>query len=148
MDVLEILKSDHDKVKRLFSQFEEADTDKHRLAIFRTIRNELELHTFVEETVFYPAFRRYDEFKAWLDEAVSEHEEVKNILAEMVTVAGRDAGAFLEKFESLRDAVEHHVGEEENQFFPHVRRLLKRPEREALGRHVEAAKQEKLEAAA
>lgn len=147
MDVLEILKADHDKVKRLFNQFEETDNEKHRLALFRTIRNELTTHTFVEETVFYPAFRRYDEFKSWLDQAQAEHGQMKTFLKEMGAMSSIGSEEFAEKFESLKEEVEHHVSDEENDFFPKVRKLMKRPEREALGRHVEAARQEKAEAA-
>jgi len=143
MDVLEALKQDHDKLKRLFARLREADNDRQRYSVFRTIKSELELHAFVEETVFYPAFRNYDSLREKVAEGFERHARIRDSLERM-----SNAGAeFSSQLETLEEEALHHFGEEEDRFFAEVRRLLRRPEREALGRHLEAARHEKMEAA-
>ena len=83
MDALELLKQDHDKVRELFRQVEEAEDPKKRKQLFDEIDTELEIHTHIEETVFYPAMEQHDELKDMVAEAREEHEEVKTLLEEI-----------------------------------------------------------------
>ncbi len=146
MDVLELLKSDHERVADLFDQFESTDNGTERWRFFQIIRRELTAHAHAEETVFYPAFRRYDELKDLVEECFKEHQEVKDLLA-MIEQNGREHAEFEENVTELRENVDHHVEEEENEFFPHVRKIMKRNEREVLGRHIQAEKQQTKTAA-
>ena len=64
MDALELLKTDHKTVKELFKKAEGSENKKQQLQLFEKIKTELETHTHIEETVFYPAvkkrrFKRY-----------------------------------------------------------------------------------------
>ena len=70
MDALELLEQDHAKVKKLFEQAEEADQKEQR-DIFLQIKTELEIHTQIEENVFYPAMQRYNELKDTIEEKLS-----------------------------------------------------------------------------
>src|SRR5258705_13848248 len=58
-DALTLLK-DHDTVRELLSELEEAEGRK-RLATLRNIEQELKVHTKIEEDIFYPAFREASE---------------------------------------------------------------------------------------
>src|SRR5262249_52205238 len=50
----DLLKKDHDKVKKLFSQFEKAgDDSSRRRDLFDDIKRELDVHTKIEEEIFY-----------------------------------------------------------------------------------------------
>ena len=57
MDALELLKEDHQTVKELFEEAEEAGDQKEKTKIFSEIQAELETHAQIEETVFYPAMK-------------------------------------------------------------------------------------------
>jgi hemerythrin superfamily protein len=142
MDVLELLKSDHERVADLLDQIEALDKKSEQWRIFQTIKRELQAHAHAEETVFYPAFSRYDELKDIVKEAYEEHTEVKNKLSE-IDKAGRESDQVEDLVSSLRECVDHHVEEEENDMFPRVRQIMKRGEREVLGRHIMAAKTER-----
>ncbi len=145
MDVLEILMEDHRKVKQLLGDVVREANPKQAASILRTIKSELENHTHGEETVFYPAFAKYDEFKELLGESYKGHVEIKRLMRE-VPVNG-PIEQLHQKAKELAECVEQHVQEEESDFFPRVRKVMKRNERETLGRHFEAAKVEKEKAA-
>jgi hemerythrin superfamily protein len=58
MNALEILRKDHERVKELFSEYDTLSSGgSRRNEIVRTALRELELHSRVEEDVFYPAMR-------------------------------------------------------------------------------------------
>ncbi len=138
MDALELLKQDHAKVKKLFEQAEDAD-EKEQRSIFAQIKTELEIHTQIEESVFYPAMQRYNELKEMVAESLEEHNKVKTLLNEMEGMSGGED--FEEKLEELIDNVEHHAeDEEESKMFPKVRELVSAAELDKLGAELQAAK--------
>ena len=138
MDALELLEQDHAKVKELFEQAEDADQKEQR-AIFRQIKTELETHTHIEESVFYPAMQRYNELKDMVAESLEEHSRVKTLLKEMDAMSGSED--FEDKLEELIDNVEHHAeDEEESKMFPKVRELVSAAELDKLGAQLQAAK--------
>jgi iron-sulfur cluster repair protein YtfE (RIC family) len=138
MDALELLEQDHAKVKKLFEQAEDADQKEQR-AIFTQIKTELEVHTYIEETVFYPAMQRYNELKDMVAESLEEHNKVKTLLNEMEGMSGGED--FEDKLEELIDNVEHHAeDEEESKMFPKIRELVRAAELEKLGAQLQAAK--------
>jgi len=138
MDALELLKQDHAKVKKLFEKAESAD-EKEQKAIFSQIKTELEIHTQIEENVFYPAMQRYDELKEMVVDSLKEHSNVKTLLQEMATLS--DSEDFEDKLEELIDNIEHHAeDEEEGKMFPKVRELVSANELQKLGAQLQAAK--------
>ena len=58
MDALQILEQDHRKVKILFREVKDANDPDKKKALFDKIDGELETHTHIEETVFYPRSRK------------------------------------------------------------------------------------------
>jgi hypothetical protein len=50
MDALELLKQDHQRVKKLFEQGQGTEDKKQWKQIFKEIKAELETHTRIEET--------------------------------------------------------------------------------------------------
>ena len=57
MDALELIKTDHDRLKQLFDQALETNDPGDRASRLQTIRAELVAHERMEEDVFYPALR-------------------------------------------------------------------------------------------
>ena len=117
MNALDILKQDHQKVKGLFQEIRK-DSDRGRQKeLFDKIDTELEIHTHIEETVFYPAVDEHEEFKDMIAEALEEHQEAKSLLDELEEL-GADDHDFGSKLQQLMEAVEHHVEEEEGEDVP------------------------------
>lgn len=141
MDAFNLLKTDHRKVAELFDQLESAN-GKAKLQVFAQIKTELELHTHIEETIFYPALEDPKQTHELVLEAYEEHDVVKKLLAQLSKAKSAD-----EEWEAqakvLRENVEHHVEEEENELFKKTRAALSQEEIETLGEQMENEKQRK-----
>ena len=144
MDVLELLKEDHQKVKELFEQGQQTQDKKQQKQIFKEIKSELERHTRLEETIFYPAMAEHEELKEMVLESLEDHRQVKTVLREMGKLSP-NSEKFKPKFKVLKDNVEHHAEEEEEgKMFPKIRKVINRAELEELGQELEAAKHKRL----
>lgn len=141
MDAFELLKADHKKVNELFDQLEAA-TGKAKLNVFNQIKTELELHTHIEETIFYPALEKPEETHDLTLEAYEEHKMVKTLLAKLSGARTAD-DEWQAQAKVLRENVEHHVDEEENELFDKADDALSDEEIEALGQRMEAEKARK-----
>ncbi|MGZ8476984.1 MAG: hemerythrin domain-containing protein [Candidatus Binatia bacterium] len=142
MDALELLKQDHQKVKELFEQAEEAEGDDQQ-DIFEQIKTELETHARIEETVFYPAVQEHEELKDMVLESLEEHKQIKTLLREMDNLAS-DSEKFEPKLKLLMENVEHHAEEEEEgKMFPKLRQIMGKQKLDQIGADLEAAKGER-----
>ena len=140
MIAIELLTADHRKLKDLFEKAEELEGGKLKV-IFDQIDKELQTHTYIEETIFYPAVEKYQELKDMVRESLKEHNQVKTQLKELEKLTPDDE-EFEEKLEELMECVEHHAEEEEEgKMFPKLKQIMKAAELEQLGRELEAAKQ-------
>jgi len=122
MNALELLKKDHDRVKELFAQYD-ADTGR-RQEIAENVFRELELHSRVEEDIFYPAVRKHSDKqgKELVKESLEEHRQVEDLIGELRAMDPGDPD-FDDRFEELMDNVEHHIEEEETELFPKAKAL-------------------------
>ena len=119
---VEILKQQHDKVKKAFKEFEklEREDTETQQQIAQTVCEDLKLHTTLEEELFYPAVRDAIEDEDILNEAQVEHETAK-MLIEQLENMGADDPNFHATFTVLGEYVMHHVKEEEGEMFPQVK---------------------------
>ena len=141
MDAFNLLKTDHRKVAELFDQLESAN-GKAKLQVFAQIKTELELHTHIEETIFYPALEDPRQTHELVLEAYEEHDVVKKLLAQLSKAKSADE-EWDAQAKVLRENVEHHVEEEENELFKKTRAALSQEEIETLGEQMENEKQRK-----
>ncbi|HKR23035.1 MAG TPA: hemerythrin domain-containing protein [Pyrinomonadaceae bacterium] len=141
MDAFSLLKEDHRKVAELFKQLESA-TGKKKLTVFEQIKTELELHTHIEEKIFYPALEEPEQTHDLTLEAYEEHDVVKRLLRELGRAKTAD-DEWEAKAKVLQENVEHHVEEEENELFKKARAVLGQEEIEALGEELETEKMRK-----
>jgi hypothetical protein len=137
-----MLRRDHDKVKQLFQQFEQTENTSERRAIVESALVELEVHTRLEEEIFYPAIRkagRDSETAEMMNEAEEEH-HVVDVLAREIMNLKPDDPEYSAKFTVLSENVKHHIEEEESEMLPQAEELG--PERlEELGIQMEQRKQ-------
>lgn len=141
MDAFKLLQTDHKNVAALFDQLERA-TGKAKLSVFNQIKTELELHTHIEETIFYPALEKPEETHDITLEAYEEHAVVKNLLSELSRARSAD-DEWEAQAKVLRENVEHHVEEEENELFEKAESVLSEEDREDLGTRMQAEKARK-----
>ena len=147
-DAIDILLQDHQRVRKLFADFEKLDRDEDDAVqeLVETTIGELQVHSMLEEELFYPAVRAQVEDDATedlLNEAEVEHEAVEEIISKLQELDPADP-MYRAYFTVLREYVKHHVEEEENALFDRVKALGELDLRQ-LGRDM-ATRREELEA--
>lgn len=130
MDPFKLLKHDHETVSKLFKRIEAA-SGRVKLIRFKKLKTELELHTHIEEKIFYPALKIPEESRDITLEAYEEHKVVKDLLSQLDGAKASDQ--WDAKFTVLKENVEHHVEEEEGELFSKAREVLSAEKLETLG---------------
>ncbi|WP_282203302.1 hemerythrin domain-containing protein [Kitasatospora fiedleri] len=142
MDAIVLLKDDHKTVEKLFKEFEKAgeNAHKHKRDIADQVIRELTVHTWIEEKIFYPAARKaVPDTTDHVLESVEEHHVVLWMLSELAGLDPADE-RFDAKMTVLMENVRHHVEEEEEEWFPEVRKAMGRNRLTELGEEMTAAK--------
>ncbi|MDQ6682548.1 MAG: hemerythrin domain-containing protein [Chloroflexota bacterium] len=142
MDAISLLKSDHDKVKKMLAEGE-ATTEratKTRSDLFTALKRELEIHERIEEEIFYPVLKQHPKTRELALEGYEEHHVVDQILGELGQTDTADE-TWAAKFSVAKENLEHHIEEEEGEMFRAVRQGFSREELEALGERMAELKQ-------
>jgi hemerythrin-like domain-containing protein len=127
MDAIKLLKDDHKKVKKLFRDYEAAGDRAYQTKkqIAEQVFQELEVHSAIEEEIFYPAVREKagKEGKELVAEGYEEHHVVDTLMQELKALDPQDE-AYDAKFKVLTENVEHHIEEEEQEMMPEAEDAL------------------------
>jgi Hemerythrin HHE cation binding domain. len=149
-NAVDMLKKDHQDVTQLFEQCERAAA-ADRQPIANQIFNALDVHTILEEEIFYPAVREQVDFDEVLEEeeleseeasteeveseeeadesddiialSYQEHQMVKDLIKQLKTMDVQSSD-YKERFAELKEAVLDHASEEEELIFPAARLKL------------------------
>jgi hemerythrin-like domain-containing protein len=142
VNAIDLLERQHREVEALFEKLEDAGDGakqtKERLC--RDLSDQLAVHAELEERIFYPESRQEDT-EDLLRESVEEHLSMKRLLAEILE-GGTESAQLMARMKVLKEQVEHHVEEEEQELFPRVRRTRSREELEELGERMEELAEE------
>ena len=141
MKATELLKSQHREVESLFKRIEKAKQDAEKQELFEELAANLVAHDAIEREIFYPACEEAMGMNELLGEALVEHGVVEFSLYQADQAQGEEDFEF--KCTVLQEVVEHHVKEEEKEFFPKVEKALGKSRLEELG----AEMKERFEAA-
>lgn len=145
MDALDLLTADHNRVRGLFAQFHKAQDDDDLATMTELaakIFQELEVHTKIEEQVFYPAAHDLtEEIAEIIDEGAEEHHVVDVLMDEVRQLDPSDP-QWVAKLTVMIENVEHHAEEEETEMFPMVRSATDAKTREEWGEQLTQLKQQ------
>jgi hemerythrin-like domain-containing protein len=122
MDAIEMLEEQHRDVEDLFEEFDQADASEKR-EIFEEIADQLSIHATIEEKHFYPAVRA-KKTEDMVLEAFEEHLQIKRAISDCLDVEAKDTKQLEAKVKVLKEEVEHHVKEEEDELFPAAKKVL------------------------
>jgi hemerythrin-like domain-containing protein len=121
MTAMELLKNDHQKAMSLIGELEAADrqvgTVQTNVDAFNHLNELLMMHTLIEEEVFYPAMKEFDESRDLARSIRKEHKVFERLLSHLSTMAP-NVEEFQRTLADLRESVERHIDEEENELFP------------------------------
>ena len=143
-DAIVLLKDEHKKIKKAFRDFEKAGENAHAArgkAVDRIIEL-LTAHTYIENEVMYPRVRELlPEVEDDVLESYEEHHVADVLVVELSTMKPTDE-RFQAKTTVLIENVEHHIDEEEQEWFPKVREGLGRKKLQAIGAEMEQAREQ------
>lgn len=124
MDALKLLTADHNRMRGMFTRFtaaQEAEDPTQMGELCEKIFRDLEVHTTIEEEIFYPGVHDLsEEIGDTVDEGIEEHHVVKVLMSEIRELpVGADD--WVAKMTVLMENVQHHIEEEESELFSSVR---------------------------
>jgi hemerythrin superfamily protein len=142
VDCLKLLKDEHDEVKALFKQIEDAEGSE-AARLWEDIKSRLTLHEELEETLFYPQLKTDDTTNEIVLEGYQEH-HVMDLLIQEISALKPSAEEWDPKITVLQENTEHHIEEEEGELFPKVRKIWDTDKREQVGRKMQEMKDRRL----
>lgn len=144
-DALAMLSADHQRVTELFEDFQSAleSMSPEQKSLCDEICDELEIHSQLEEEIFYPAASRDASIRPLVEESLDAHAEVKSMIEQLRNLQSNDP-QFSASMLQLIDEVERHVDEEENVLFAEVEKRLG-DQLVSLGHQLEKRKRELVE---
>ena len=141
MNALDMLEEDHENVKKLLEDLDSTTERgvKTRQDLFARIKKEMQVHETIEEEILYPALKDHPKAKEVVLEGYEEHHVVDQIMGELEKVPFDDEtwGA---KLSVMKENIEHHIEEEEDDMFPKAREIFDQGELEELGARMEERK--------
>jgi hemerythrin superfamily protein len=129
MNAIELLKMHHKQTKDALEKMSEGEIDKDEV---RLLADELVAHMAIEEHIFYPRIKQLK--KDLVQESFEEHAVARFELARALTSRGEDRKT---RLTVLKELIEHHVKEEEEELFPKVQKQISAMELDRLGEKME-----------
>ena len=142
-DAIVLLKNDHKEIRKAFRSFEKAGENAHaeKGRLVNKMIELLTVHTYIENEVMYPRVREL--LPDLEDDVLESYEEhhVADVLVMELFGMKPDAERFTAKTTVLIENVDHHIDEEEKEWFPKVREGLGRKTLQEIGAEMQAAKE-------
>jgi hypothetical protein len=120
--ITNMIRLDHTHVLTAFHQYEVGASDRLRKGLADNVCLALEIHTQLEEEIFYPAMRAVADNEV-LRKSTPEHDEMRGLISRLRNMPVNDA-SFDDTFFDLMRHVMHHVADEETQLLPAAERLI------------------------
>ncbi len=134
MQIYNALAKDHEKLKELLNELVSLDEkdNESRHDLVQEIRDELVPHSRAEESILYNSMRALEEGQSEAMHGYTEHMEAEALLRTLQVAEKIDMG-WKQTATKLKDALEHHIEEEESEIFATARELFTNEEAEMMG---------------
>ncbi|XXX75227.1 hemerythrin domain-containing protein [Sorangium sp. So ce134] len=139
MKATSLLEKQHRRVESLFKQLESGKSEPALL--LAELANELAAHMAIEQESFYPAVRQIKE--NLILESYEEHAIAELALKRLLSTDPEDV-SFKARVTTLKELIEHHVEEEEEELFPKVEDAMDEKRLTELGKQLKAEFEQRL----
>jgi len=141
-DLLDTLKREHDEVKGLLADLEEADTAAGRRKLVQQIKAALVPHAKAEQKILYDAIIALRDKDAQIDghEGYLEHELADKTLQRLGSIANATSPEHKATAKVLKELLEHHIREEERNVWADARKHFSDEDRARMNAKYLAAK--------
>lgn len=133
-DIFARLKRDHDRHRKMLDRVANTSGDtKERREAFEQLRIDVLAHANAEEQSLYAEMLATPELQDMGRHSVAEHKEVDEYFEDLVSKNFDNTG-WLTRFKTLKQRLEHHMDEEENEIFVAAKKSLSEQQAEELGK--------------
>ena len=136
-----LLEKQHRKVEAIFKKLENGRAEAAPL--LTELANNLAAHMAIEQEIYYPAAKKVDDDLVL--ESYEEHSLAELGLKRLLATSPRHE-SFKARVTAVKEIIEHHVEEEEDELFPHVDKKLDGDTLATLGERMEERFAEVLKA--
>ncbi|WP_269519436.1 hemerythrin domain-containing protein [Alteromonas sp. BMJM2] len=124
MKIFEALRQDHEKQRLLLKILAETSGNTPaRQEYFEELKQQLESHAVAEERHFYAHLIEKDATVDLTRHGIAEHHEIDELIAKLDDT-DMSSPAWLHHLKVLQEKVEHHLADEEQEFFNVAGRVL------------------------
>ena len=142
MDILDKLHSEHELVKSLVKKLVDSESSAERSTLFKELKQNLVKHSRAEEKIMYDAMIKLDKEapEEQGDEGYIEHELVDTMLKKLGKARNKASIEWTAGIKVVKDLLEHHIKEEEGEFFTTMKSNFSSEQREKMNTAFEARK--------
>ncbi len=135
MKATDLLKKQHRTVETIFKKLLSKGAISSR-ALLMELADDLAAHMEIEQTILYPVARAVD--ASLVLESYEEH-AIAELALKRLLACGTSDETFKAKVTALRELIQHHVTEEEEELFPKLEKAFEGERLKALGARMEKA---------
>lgn len=139
MEAVSYLTRQHRELEELLEKAVECQDPAKRREIFSRAADHLAVHLESEEQILYPAVKSSGTQDILL-ESLEEHLSLKRLMTDLMALDPA-AQTYEPKLKVLKEQSEHHHGEEEDDLFPKIEKLLSLERRTELAKEMDALQQ-------
>lgn len=133
MNAIDFLIKEHNHVRQILADISMGShKDETQKKLFHSLCNDLIRHETMEHSVWYPYFKNDNRLSQTVRHLLSEEKHAEKAIKKFDNSTLHDE-EWEKKFSQLKEAVEHHAQEEEQQLFPEVKKILSDEELEKIG---------------
>lgn len=134
MNIYNKIINDHDKQRALCKKVTEQSLSKsQRESVWNELKKELEVHAVAEERYFYSPLIDSDKMQEDARHGMAEHHEMDELIEDIDNLE-INSDKWMEKVKELTEKIEHHLKDEEEDFFDKAKELYTDKEEEALAK--------------
>ncbi len=146
-NVIDILKKEHKVVLKELRELSEKGTS-NREQKYRTMKEDLIPHLVGEEKALYPKTREDPGMRDMTLESIEEHNAAKTLISQLDSASTAEEDIWVAKMKVIRENVEHHIREEEDELLPVMQQKMSSNELTDLATRYKEAKKSAIPVAA
>lgn len=129
MDIVNTLRSEHDRVMKLIQEFSRDERPEARRQLIMQLVQELSVHEAAEEAAVWTEVRQVIDAKLF-DKVMREQGELKDVLRQAAEKREMDVSGLLTR---LQDKLKRHIATEQDEVFPLITQKCDQQTRDRLG---------------